>query len=366
MQAVFYLTLVALISLLATGSLPAREFPSTIDWRLIFLLGSFMLLAEGLKGSGLIERIAGALALRARSLSGIYLFSLTSAFILAMLVTNDAALFAIVPFSLALGRRTPLNIRRLVIYEIMGVNLGSAFTPWGNPQNLFIYHRYHLTPLAFFRESAPFALLGFAILALLILVSKALFEEREAVPPTVTAAEIPVSRGKSAILSGLFVLLVLSVLRAVPVYISAGLTVLYMGSAERRGFKRIDWWLLGTFLLLFPTMSGLGGILSRALGGAFNSPLSVYGAGIGISQWLSNVPTAMLLSHATADWRSLFYGVNVGGLGTAVASFANLIGLSLYLKEAKGNEWKGFIMESLGWNLIILVILGGVFALFIG
>jgi len=137
-----------------------------------------------------------------------------------------------------------------------------------------------------------------------------------------------------------------------------------MTVAGREGLKRLDWWLLGTFLLLFPTMSGLGIGLSQALGG-LNSSLSVYGAGIWISQVISNVPAVMLLSHTTVDWQSLYYGVNLGGLGTVVASFANLIGLSLYLNGVKDDGWKAFLRESLGWNTLLLVGLGGIFVLFI-
>lgn len=366
MQLVFYSTLLVLVILLTTRVLPARALFSTVDWRLLLLLGSFMLLAEGLNLAGFVEWIAAAMARRARGPGGLYLLALTSAFTLAMLVTNDAALFAIIPFTLALARRAQLHLRRLVIYEIIAVNLGSAFTPWGNPQNLFIYHRYHLSPAGFFRESAPFALVSFAVLSLLVLGNLILAKKRALTPPLGTVPEPQVSWGRSTILLGLFVLLVLSVLRLVPVFASAGLLVLYMGAAGRDGFKRLDWCLLGTFFLLFPTMSGLGGMLARAFGGGLNSPFSVYGAGIGISQVISNVPTVMLLSHATADWRSLFYGVNLGGLGTVVASFANLIGLSLYLNGVKEDGGRAFLGESLGWNALVLAVLGGIFTLFVG
>ena len=174
-----------------------------------------------------------------------------------------------------------------------------------------------------------------------------------------------VSRGEITILVVLFLLLILSALHLIPALISAGLLVLYMGVKQRNSFRRVDWWLLGTFLLLFPTMGGLGGALARALGNEFGGPMSVYGAGVGISQVISNVPAAMLLSHATTDWRSLFYGVNLGGLGTVVASFANLIGLSLYLKGVREDNWRAFLGESLVWNVGLLVVLGGLFILLV-
>ena len=126
--------------LLATHLLPVKELPSTIDWHLLLLLGSFMLISEGLKLALFMDWIAEGMAHAGHSLSNLYLLLLTGAFVLAMLITNDAALFAIIPFTIVLAQRVRLNLRRIVIYEIIAVNLGSALTPWGNPQNLFIYH----------------------------------------------------------------------------------------------------------------------------------------------------------------------------------------------------------------------------------
>ncbi len=366
MQLVFYSTLLILVILVTTRVLPARELFSTVDWRLLLLLGSFMLLAEGLKSAGFVDWFAEAMSRWARGPEGLYLLVLTSSFVLAMFVTNDAALFAVVPFTIALAQRAQLHLRRLVIYEIMAVNLGSALTPWGNPQNLFIYHHYRLSPLLFFRESLPFAGVSFAVLSLLVLGNLIFTARRTLAPSLGEVGEPRVSWGRSGILLGMFVLFVLSVLRLVPVLIPAVGLVLYMGTMARDGFKRLDWFLLGTFFLLFPTMNGLGGLLARAFGGEINNPLSVYGIGIGISQLISNVPGVMLLSHATEDWRSLFYGVNLGGLGTVVASFANLIGLSLYLNGVKGDDWKAFLGESFGWNALVLAVLGGIFMLFVG
>ncbi len=363
-QFVFYLVTVALGALLAAHLIPLREIPSTIDWRLLALLGSFMLISEGLKLVGFMGWIAEGMARAGHSLSKLYLLLLTGAFVLAMLITNDAALFAIIPFTIVLGERVRLNLRRIVIYEIIAVNLGSALTPWGNPQNLFIYHYYRLSPGAFFHESYPFVLISLVALFLFSSLTLGSGEGRDL--GIATGDEPHVSWNKTAILLGLFALLVLSILHVVPVSISAGFLVLYMGITLRSSFRQLDWWLLGTFLLLFPTMSMLGSALARALGTGIGGHLRVYAMGIGISQLISNVPAAMLLSRVTADWRSLFYGVNLGGLGTVVASFANLIGLSLYLKGTKADTWRGFLGEAFVWNLLILVILGGIFVLIIG
>jgi Na+/H+ antiporter NhaD/arsenite permease-like protein len=359
-QFAFYLSLLLLAILFAVRLIPTDGM--SIDWRFLLLLGAFMLISEGLQSTGFMDWIAAGMAFVGHSMRGFYLLLLSGAFVLAMFITNDAALFAVIPFTVVLARRMGLRLRRIVIYEIIAVNLGSALTPWGNPQNLFIYHYYRLSPGNFFQQSYPFVLIGFAALLLLSLLTLGRGEERGV---TDDHGEPLVSWERTAVLLVAFVLLVLSVLHLLPVFISVGLLVLYTLIALRSVMLRLDWWLLGTFLLLFPAMSGLGTALARALGRDLGGCLSVYGAGIGISQLISNVPAAMLLSHVTADWRSLFYGVNLGGLGTVAASFANLIGLSLYL-QGKRDDWKGFLVESLAWNAILLVVLGGIFVLIVG
>ena len=365
-QFAFYLTLLITAAMLATRLLTLSELPSSIDWRLLLLLGSFMLISEGLKLAGFMDWIAGAMVRNARGIGGLYFGLLMSAFVLAMLVTNDAALFAVIPLTSAFAQRIRLNLRRLVIYEIIAVNLGSALTPWGNPQNLFIYRYYNLSPGMFFQQSYPFVLISLAALYILVAITLARGARGMLALPSQEMSRPEVSRGKITILVVLFLLLILSALHLIPALVSAGLLVLYMGIKQRDSFRRVDWWLLGTFLLLFPTMGGLGGALARALGNEFGGPMSVYGAGVGISQVISNVPATMLLSQATTDWRSLFYGVNLGGLGTIVASFANLIGLSLYLKGVREDNWRGFLGESLVWNVLLLAILGGIFTFLVG
>ena len=364
-QFAFYLTLLITAAMLATRLLTLSELPSSIDWRLLLLLGSFMLISEGLKLAGFMDWIAGAMVRNARGIGGLYFGLLMSAFVLATLITNDAALFAVIPLTIAFAQRIRLNLRRLVIYEIIAVNLGSALTPWGNPQNLFIYRYYNLSPGMFFQQSYPFVLISLAALYILVAITLARGGRGKLALPSQEMSRPEASRGEITILVVLFLLLILSALHLIPALVSAGLLVLYMGVKQRDSFRRVDWWLLGTFLLLFPTMGGLGGALARALGNEFGGPMSVYGAGVGISQVISNVPATMLLSHATTDWRSLFYGVNLGGLGTVVASFANLIGLSLYLKGVRDDNWRAFLGESLVWNVGLLVVLGGLFILLV-
>ena len=361
-QLAFYISLILLIIMLVIHLLPTQDV--AIDWRFLFLLASFMLISEGLKLTGFVDWIAEGMARTGHSLRGLYLLLLTGAFVLAMLITNHAALFAVGPFTIAIARRVNLNLRRIVIYEIIAVNLGSALTPWGNPQNLFIYHYYRLSPSAFFHQSYLFVLIS---LAALFLLSSLTLRSSEGRPIGIaTGDKAHVSWNKTVVLLGVFVLLVLSVLHVAPVYISVGLLVLYMGITLRRGFRQLDWWLLGTFLLLFPTMSGMGRAFACAMGHGIGDHLSVYGAGIGISQLISNVPATMLLARVTGDWRSLFYGVNLGGLGTIVASFANLIGLSLYLKGTREGNWKGFLIEAFVWNMLLLVVVGGTFVPIVG
>ena len=170
-QFAFYLTFVITVVMLVTRLLALSELPSSIDWRLLLLLGSFMLISEGLKLAGFMDWIAGEMVRNARGIGGLYFGLLMSAFVLATLITNDAALFAVIPLTIAFAQWIRLNLRRLVIYEIIAVNLGSALTSWGNPQNLFIYRYYNLSPGMFFQQSYPFVLISLAALYILVAIT---------------------------------------------------------------------------------------------------------------------------------------------------------------------------------------------------
>ncbi len=349
----FLVSLAAFGILVGLGRLPPEELPRSPDWDLLLILGSFMLISQAARRAGIMDQIA-SLSVRAARGRALGLSLAVSSFALAALVTNDAALFTLIPLTAALARRAGLRFRRLAILEIMAVNLGSALTPWGNPQNLIIYRHYRLSPGQFFPESVLLAGVSLAVLAgLAWLASQA---TGDGSPDLSGARAAP---GETFFLGISFALLVLGTTRLIPGYLAAAPLIAWELLRHPGDLRGVDWWLLGTIALLFPVMGQLGSALAGLISGETTSPLRVFLAGVGLSQLASNVPVTLLLAHATSDWRSLFWGVNLGGLGTLVSSFANLIGYSLYATYAR-QDGKGFLGEFVLWNALVLLAVGGV------
>ncbi len=355
----FLLSLVALVVLVGLGRISPKELPGAVDWELLLILGSFMLVSQAARRAGIMDLIAQFFVQAARG-RALGLSLVVSSFVLAALVTNDAALFTVIPLTSVLARRAGLGLRRLAILEIMAVNLGSALTPWGNPQNLIIYSHYQLSPVQFFPESA--LLSGVSLMVLSGLAWLAGGRTGEASPG---APAVETSPWETAFIGGAFSLLVLGTTHLIPSYAAAAPLIAWELLRYPRDLGKVDWWLLGTLALLFPVMGHLGGSLAGAIGGETGTPWGVFLTGVGLSQLVSNVPATLLVAHATADWRSLFYGVNLGGLGTLISSFANLIGYSLYVACAPG-ERKGFLGEFVLWNALVLLAVGGLCVAILG
>ncbi len=305
-------------------------YPFYIDLRVLGLLFALMAVVQGLEDCGLFRFLSRRLLSGRRSLPRLVLLFTLLPFFLSMLVTNDVALIACVPFTfLALRQAGEDGLAlRVCVLQTLAANLGSMATPIGNPQNLYLYSRYGLPAPAFFAVVLPLALASLALVSLgaLLLAPRRTVEvalgEPEALPK------------KRLLAYGLlFLLCLLSVFRVLPVAIAAAAALLYQLARDRKLLKRVDYCLLLTFVCFFVFSGNLGRIepvrslLETLLGK--NTLL----CGVLTAQCISNVPAAILLSGFTADWRGLLAGVNLGGLGTPVASLASLISLKYYLRE---------------------------------
>ena len=89
-----------------------------------------------------------------------------------MIVTNDVALITFVPLSIVIARKANINVLKIVVFQTLAANLGSSFTPMGNPQNLFIYSFYNLSPIDFFKITLPIVVLAVLFLVLLVFKDK--------------------------------------------------------------------------------------------------------------------------------------------------------------------------------------------------
>ena len=304
---------------------PDREYLGYINGRVLTVLFVLMAAVAGFSGAGLFVRLSGALTRRTTSARTLGLGLVLLCFFLSMLITNDVALITFVPFTLGLFGRERRVVPVLVM-ETVGANLGSLLTPIGNPQNLYLYSYYALTAGDFFRAVLPLGLLCLALVTGLTL----LLVRGGAVPAA--RANDTLSATPFALLrySLLFALGLLTVMRTLDWRICLGVSALLLLVFDRPLFRCVDWSLLASFVCFFVLVGNLARI--EAVRGLIESLLlgREYRTAALLSQVISNVPAATMLSGFTTDWRALLLGVNVGGLGTPIASMASLITLRFY------------------------------------
>ena len=340
---------------------PDAAYLSYIDLRVLCLLFALMAVVQGFVRCGLFRLLAERLLSGERTLRALCLLLVLLPFFVSMLVTNDVALIALVPFTFFLLRQAEAEALgvRVCVLQTVAANLGSMATPIGNPQNLYLHARYALTAGQFFGVVLPLALVSLVALALTAVLSA---------PPRgrvhVTFAEparIADPRRLAAYLA-LFLLCLAAVFRLVHYAVAAAAALVLLLLLDRPLLRRIDYGLLLTFCCFFVFSGNLGRIPAvRALLESLLARSTLLCA-TAASQCISNVPAAILLSGFTGDWQGLLAGVNIGGLGTPVASLASLISLRLYLKEP-GARARRFLSVFTLVNVAGLVLLLAVAAL---
>lgn len=326
------------------------DIAALVDWKTIGALAGLMVLSRGLELSGVMDRAGRAVLRGLRTQRGLAAVLLLFAAVLSAIVTNDVALFVTVPLTLALSRLTRLPLGRLVILQALAVNAGSAISPVGNPQNLFLWQASGVGFAEFVWAMLP---LGAAMLTILLaLVPLAI--GRQALALTEPAAPMPLRRALVAVSLAaypLFLLLVNAGL-AVP---AAGAVIALFAAAFRKVLRGVDWPLLLVFVLMFVDLGLLGRLpaIGAAMPGAVDLPGGVFALAALLSQAMSNVPAAIFLAPFTEDWRALAWGVSVGGFGLAIGSLANLIALRLVREPGL---WREFHLWSLPMFALSLAI----------
>ena len=299
---------------------------SYIDFSVLGMLLSFMLVVAGFRQLHVLEQAAHFLFARCGATRDVAAVLIWLPFFSSMLVTNDVSLLIFVPLALVTGRQIRLDVGRIVIFQTLAANLGSACTPMGNPQNLFIYYHYHLTTGYFFSVLGPLSVISALWLWLLI---RSLPER----PLQMQAGTAPVEyNARFWVFTGLLLLCFLSVLHVIDPLICTLAVVTGVLAADRRLLALADYSLLLTFIGFFIFIGNLShwDMIQHLHRYLQQTSGVVYLAGLVTSQLISNVPAAMLLAGFTQNARELLLGVDVGGLGTLIASMASVISYKLY------------------------------------
>lgn len=325
----FILT-VSLILALLTSIISTPKI-SYIDFKVIILLFNLMIVVSAFKELKVLDSIAVALLKKCNSYTSISFALVFITFVSSMVVTNDVALITFVPLSIVIAKKADIDILKIIVFQTLAANLGSSFTPMGNPQNLFIYSFYNLSALDFFKITTPIIILALLFLSCLIIRDKKLKLKLD-------LKDIKIEDKKEVLwFSILFLIILLSVFHIIDYKFAFLITIIMVLILNKNLFSQVDYSLLLTFIGFFifigniSTMDCVRSFMQTVL----NSNKSTFLSSIFVSQIISNVPATMLLSGFTNHFRELLLGVNIGGLGTLIASLASIISYKIYTKEFK-------------------------------
>lgn len=353
-------TILTIALLLAAVSMfivpPSAVYADYIDWNTLLLLFNLMAVVAGFQKLGVFSMIGSALLKKIHTSRQLTLILVFLPFFFSMLITNDVALITFVPFALIVLRLSGKEqiLLPIVVLQTLAANLGSMLMPMGNPQNLYLYTLSGLTLADFIKLMLPLFLLAAIILFL------AVFFIKNTPVEIVTSSSDKVKITKVSLLSYsiLIILCILCVLKYFSPLWLTGIICLYLVIRDRSIFQKIDYSLLATFIGFFIFIGNISQIESfrAALQGIIASheiPVAILS-----SQIISNVPAALLLSGFTDQYADLIIGVNLGGLGTLIASMASLISYKQIAREYpdKRSRYLGLFTFA---NLIVLGILYG-------
>lgn len=321
----------------------------------LIVLFCLMAVMAGLKDLGVFQKLGESLLRRLHGERSLVLVLVALCFFSAMLITNDVALITFVPLAILIldmaGREGSLCLT--VTLMTIAANLGSMLTPIGNPQNLYLYAVSGLSLGEFFTTMFPYALLS----ALLLAAGIWFAFQNTPVKIALKSETAAIRRGDLAFYLVLFGLCLLTVAKVLSVWVLLPVILVAVAVKKWRLLLQVDYCLLATFVCFFVFIGNMGRfdpfqqLVLNVLEG------HVLVASTALSQVISNVPAALLLSGFTQEWKGLLIGVNLGGLGTLIASMASLISykqIALRSPEKKGRYLLMFTLWNVGFLALLL------------
>ncbi len=250
-------------------------------------------------------------------------------FIGSMLIANDMALLTFLPLGYFVLSTTGKEKYMAFVFVMQNIaaNLGGMLTPFGNPQNLYLYSRFHIPT----GEFMWIMLLPFALSVLLVTAACLVFVKAE--PMAVTGEPASLPKGKTALYLFLFVLSIAIVFEGIPYWIGLLVIPPVLLLVDKSALKAVDYPLLLTFVFFFIFAGNMARIDAVRQVLSFLLQKDTLLVSVLSCQCISNVPSAILLSQFTDNYRELLIGVNIGGTGTLIASLASLITYREYTKH---------------------------------
>lgn len=302
---------------------------SYINFKVLALLFNLMIVIAALKKLKVMDKAAMKILSKCSNTRMVSMVFIMVTFFSSMLVTNDVALLTFVPLAIFTFKKAKEDCMKTVIIQTLAANIGSSLTPMGNPQNLFLFTHYNLNGLQFFSVTIPFV--GMGLVWILILNKRVL---KKGIKVSIRNVHIE-DKKRTVVYAILFLVIIASVFGGANykyTFLAAILCTLFM---NREIIKEVDYFLLFTFICFFVFIGNVSNIefVQQQLKSFLKLPHMVYFSSIMLSQVVSNVPCAILISNFTTNWREVLLGVNIGGIGTMIASLASLISYKIYANE---------------------------------
>ncbi len=334
---------------------PSSKYLDYIDFKTLACLLSTLAVVCALKNIKFFSIVARKIIHSTPNLRVCVLALIYITFIGSLFIANDMALITFLPLGWYVLSETGNEKYTpwLFVLQNISANLGGMLTPFGNPQNLYLYSKFNIPTGEFMLIMLPPFLVSVALLTLCTLffpTTKLTLKGKE---PFVF------KRTRSIIYLAIFSLTVLMVFSIVPWQIGLIVTLVSIIVLDRYALARVDYFLLGTFFMFFifaGNMSNIGAV-RELLSSLLEKSTLVFSA---LScQLISNVPSAILLSQFTNNYKELLYGVNIGGTGTLIASLASLITFAEYSRTGVGSKAKYlgvFTLLNVAFLAILLVL----------
>ena len=349
----FVLTIAVLATLVTCIFVPIdKQYLSYFDWRTLATLFCTLAVVCAFSHIHVFEILSRNIVRKLHTLRNATLGLVFITFIGSMILANDMALLTFLPLGWYVLNST--NNRQALaftfIMQNIAANLGGMVTPFGNPQNLYLYSYYHIETGEFVQIMLPIFLA-----ATLLIVIVCLFVKNT--PLTLEKEEnYTLDYKRTLIYSVLFAASILIVFRIVPYIIGTIIITLLLLLLDKKAIMKVNYPLLATFCVFFIFSGNSSRIPAVSEFFSWLLPKNTLLIGILSCQVISNVPSAVLLSHFTTDYQSLLPAVNIGGLGTIIASLASLITISEY-RLHDPNGLKKYFLKFTALNVGFLIIL---------
>ena len=352
----------ALIAMIITP--PTVERFKSLDWHTLGTLFMMLCVLEGFKRENVLKPVIG-FASKLRTITAISLFMIFGVFFTSMFVTNDVALIIFVPLTIIIfrGGGKESYILPVITMENIAAIRGSLLTPFGSPQNLFLYGQSGTNAGNFILHMLPLCLMSALLLILFVfLLYRRNIRESITVDPHAVSGRWEkdgrTRRITYLLLFGLIIFVIVS--RTQYWYIAVLIVLAAILFVDRRLLMKVDYVLLLTFLCFFIFSSSIAdngsiaSFLQEAVGG------HEYWWSIGLSQIISNVPASIVLYPFTENFSGLIYGADTAGLVSVIGSLASVINYRIYVREYPGNGKKFLKTFTLiSWAFFAVVVIPG-------